>query len=50
MVLGEGEIDITGAIATLKGAGYSGVWCIEYEGKEGSVGYAKCLEKLKTLV
>jgi len=38
------------AIAALKKAGYAGVWCIEYEGKEGSAGYAKCLERLKKLV
>ena len=49
-VIGEGEIDIPRAIAALKKAGYSGVWCIEYEGKEGSAGYAKCLERLKELV
>ena len=50
MVLGEGEIDIERAIRALKAVDYPGVWCIEYEGKEGSVGYAKCLDKLKTLV
>ncbi len=49
-VLGEGEIDIPGAVQTLKNAGYPGVWCIEYEGREGSVGYAKCLQRLKELV
>lgn len=49
-VIGEGEIDIPGAIAILKKAGYSGVWCMEYEGKEGSAGYARGLEKLKDLI
>ena len=49
-VLGEGEIDIPRAIRALKKAGYSGAWCIEYEGKEGSAGYARCLERLKELV
>ena len=48
--LGEGEIDIPAAIDALKKAGYSGAWCIEYEGKEGSAGYAKCLEYLKKMV
>ncbi len=49
-VIGEGEIDIPRAIKALKNAGFKGTWCVEYEGKEGSVGYAKCLEKLKTMV
>ena len=49
-VIGEGEIDIPGAIATLKEAGYPGFWCLEYEGKEGSAGYARGLQKLKALV
>lgn len=49
-VIGEGEIDVPAAIAALKGAGYDGVWCVEYEGGEGSAGYAKCLERLKALV
>ncbi len=50
MVLGDGEIDIERAVKALKAVDYSGVWCIEYEGKEGSVGYARCLEQLKKLV
>ena len=50
MVLGEGEIDIARAIKALKSVNYPGVWCIEYEGKEGSAGYAKCLERLKKMV
>ena len=49
-VIGEGEIDVPRAIAALKNVGYAGTWCIEYEGVEGSVGYAKCLEQLKKLV
>lgn len=49
-VIGEGEIDIPRAIRALKKANYSGTWCVEYEGKEGSIGYAKCLSKLKALV
>ncbi|MCH8294887.1 sugar phosphate isomerase/epimerase [Candidatus Poribacteria bacterium] len=32
--LGEGEIDLTKAIHCLKEAGYDGVWCCEYEGRE----------------
>jgi len=49
-VIGDGEIDIAHAIATLKNVDFEGTWCIEYEGNEGSVGYARCLERLKTLV
>jgi sugar phosphate isomerase/epimerase len=49
-VVGDGEIDVAAAIQALKAAGYDGVWCIEYEGSEGSAGYAKCLERLKELV
>jgi sugar phosphate isomerase/epimerase len=49
-VTGDGEINVPAAIAALKQAGFSGTWCIEYEGKEGSVGYAKCLERLRDLV
>lgn len=49
-VLGEGEIDLQRAIRALKAVGYVGVWCVEYEGEEGSAGYAKCLARLKELV
>ncbi len=49
-VLGEGEIDIPGAVQILKTANYPGVWCIEYEGEERSAGYARCLDRLKELV
>jgi len=46
-VLGEGEIPLTDAIKTIKDAGYEGVWCVEYEGKEGAEGYKKSLSWLK---
>ena len=46
--LGEGELDLAYAVSQLKKIGYNGVWCAEYEGKEGSeVGYAKCLKWMK---
>ena len=32
--LGEGEIDLAKAIQCLRDAGYDGVWCCEYEGRE----------------
>jgi sugar phosphate isomerase/epimerase len=48
--LGEGEINVSVAIQALKDADYPGTWCLEYEGKEGSAGYAKSLERLKALV
>lgn len=46
-VLGEGEIDLEKAIRCLQDVGYDGVWCVEYEGKEGAEGYRKCLPFLK---
>lgn len=46
-VLGEGEIPLLDAINILKDSGYDGVWCAEYEGKEGADGYKKCVEWLK---
>ncbi|HOL21576.1 MAG TPA: sugar phosphate isomerase/epimerase family protein [bacterium] len=46
-VLGEGEIPLLDAIKILKDSGYNGVWCVEYEGKEGADGYKKCVEWLK---
>ncbi len=49
-VLGDGEIEISRAVQALKNVNYKGSWCIEYEGKEGSAGYAKCLERLRELV
>ena len=49
-VIGDGEINVPAAIRALKEVEFDGTWCIEYEGKEGSVGYAKCLERLKGLV
>lgn len=49
--LGEGEIDLAYAVKCLKNAGYDGVWCSEYEGREGSgIGYRKCFEWLKVNV
>lgn len=47
--LGGGEIDLLYALECLKKAGYSGVYCAEYEGPEaaGGVGYAKCYQWLK---
>jgi len=48
MPLGEGELDLSKAIGALKEAGYEGVWCVEYEGKEDpAVGYRKGLEYLR---
>ena len=47
MALGEGEIPVRQAMKILEKAGYNGVWCIEYEGKEGAEGYRKSLEWLK---
>lgn len=47
--LNEGEIDLAGAIRCLKEAGYDGVWCCEYEGRENDgTGQNKCYEYLKT--
>ena len=49
--LGEGEIHLQCAVDCLRKAGYDGVWCAEYEGKEDPlVGYRKCFEYLKTHV
>jgi sugar phosphate isomerase/epimerase len=46
--LGEGEIDLAKAIRCLKAAGYDGVWCCEYEGRENDgTGQKKCYEYLK---
>jgi sugar phosphate isomerase/epimerase len=47
--LGDGEIHLWYALTCLKRAGYSGVYCAEYEGPEaqGGVGYRKCYEWLK---
>ncbi len=46
--LGDGELDVAHAVERLKAAGYGGVWCAEYEGKEDDrVGYARCLEWMK---
>lgn len=48
-VLGEGEIDLAHAVRCLKAAGYSGLWCAEYEGKDPD-GYTRCLEWMKANV
>jgi len=49
--LGEGEIHLAHAMDCLKKAGYDGVYCAEYEGKEDQrVGYRKCCEWLKANV
>lgn len=49
--LGEGEIDLSHAVKCLKDAGYQGVWCAEYEGREPTdIGYRKCCEWLKANV
>jgi sugar phosphate isomerase/epimerase len=44
-VLGEGEIDLERAIAELRGAGYTGPWCVEYEGprEQAEEGYRRGL-------
>jgi sugar phosphate isomerase/epimerase len=42
--LGEGEIHLDWAVQCLREAGYDGVWCAEYEGREDPfIGYRKCL-------
>jgi len=49
--LGEGEIDLHYAVKCLKEAGYDGVWCAEYEGREDpALGYWKCHEWLRANV
>jgi len=47
--LGSGEIPIVEAIRILKTAGYHGVWCVEYEGKETTenTGYMESVKWLK---
>jgi len=45
--LGEGEVPLDAAFAALADAAYDGVWCVEYEGKEGLAGFTKCFEYLK---
>ncbi|NUQ00655.1 MAG: sugar phosphate isomerase/epimerase [Armatimonadetes bacterium] len=45
-VLGEGEIDLAHGVRALKAAGYQGLWCAEYEGKDPA-GYTRCLEWMK---
>jgi sugar phosphate isomerase/epimerase len=50
--LGDGEIDLPSALASLRAVGYAGVYAAEYEGPEieGGVGYAKCLQWMKAHV
>ena len=46
--LGEGEIPLDYAVSVLKAAGYDGVYCAEYEGREATdIGYKKCLDWMK---
>ena len=46
--LGEGEVELGWAVECLKKAGYDGVYCAEYEGREDvAIGYAKCLKWMK---
>ena len=46
--LGEGEIDLAKAVRCLKDAGYDGVWCCEYEGRENDgVGQKRCYEYMR---
>lgn len=45
-VLGEGEVHLPHAIRALKAAGYDGLWCAEYEGREPD-GYTQCLAWMK---
>ncbi len=47
--LGEGEIELDKAIRCLKEAGYNGVWCCEYEGRENDgTGQRKCFVWMQT--
>lgn len=51
LALGEGEIDLKGAVAALTEAGYKGVWTVEYEGKTDPLeGYRKGLAWVKANV
>lgn len=51
LALGEGEIDLKGAVDALVEAGYKGVWTVEYEGKTDPLeGYRKGLEWIKANV
>jgi len=46
--LGQGEIPLDVAVAELVSAGYSGVWCAEWEGQgDKGQGYAECLAWMK---
>jgi sugar phosphate isomerase/epimerase len=49
--LGEGEINLEHTVACLKRAGYHGVWCAEYEGRQDPAeGYRKCLAWMRAHV
>jgi len=48
-ILGRGEIPLEKTISILKDAGYTGPWCIEYEGKDGAAGYSECIRWLKEI-
>lgn len=51
LALGEGEIDLKGAVDALVAVGYKGVWTVEYEGKTDPLeGYRKGLEWVKANV
>lgn len=51
LALGEGEIDLKGAVQALVEAGYKGIWTVEYEGKTDPLeGYSKGLAWVKANV
>lgn len=51
LALGEGEIDLKGAVDALVAAGYQGVWTVEYEGRTDPLeGYRKGLAWVKANV
>lgn len=51
LALGEGEIDLKGAVDALVAAGYKGVWTVEYEGRTDPLeGYRKGYEWVKANV
>lgn len=50
--LGDGEIDLELAVRELRGAGYAGPWCVEFEGDRAQAeeGYRRGLSWLRTHV
>ncbi|MCM8756886.1 MAG: sugar phosphate isomerase/epimerase [Candidatus Omnitrophica bacterium] len=46
-VLGQGEIPLSTAFSILKKHGYTGVWCVEYEGADKEKGYAESVAWLR---